>query len=304
MMANQTAMNLPPKDQAFVFGLIGYPLEHSLSPRLHETALKAHKLNGKYSLYPVAPFPEGEMELYELMDCIRRRKITGVNITIPHKQNIIPFIDILTPAAKAIGAVNTVFIKGNRVVGDNTDAPGFWSDVTRVIEKVNRKGSHIPPKALILGAGGSARAVAYALLTNGYTLRIAARKREQAQELCDHFSVFEKQLAVMEFNQESSRFEQYSLVVNTTPVGMFPKVDISPWNENIPLPTDCAVYDLVYNPCETLFVKQARAAGHPATSGIGMLIEQAALAFELWTSLEAPRNAMRESINATEYNNL
>jgi len=297
MMTNPTAENLPVKDQSFVFGLIGYPLEHSLSPRIHEAALKAHELDGKYSLYPVPPFPEGEGALNALIDRIRGREITGLNITIPHKQNIIPLIDMLTPAAKAIGAVNTVFLNGDRVVGDNTDAPGFWTDVTQVLGKVSRKGSHLPPGALILGAGGSARAAAYALLTKGYTLTVAARRQEQALELCDHFSAFENQISARELNEGSMRSEQYSLVVNTTPIGMFPKIDISPWSETIPLPVGCAVYDLVYNPSETLFIKQARAAGHPAVTGLGMLIEQAALAFELWTSLEAPRGAMMDAVN-------
>jgi len=281
----------------FSFGLIGYPLGHSLSPKIHAAALHALGISGAYNLYPVHPFPEGQNELAALLARVRDVKIHGLNVTIPHKQNVIPLLDELTPAAKTIGAVNTIFWGDGMLIGDNTDAPGFWGDVQRLI--VSRQQSK--KFALVLGSGGGARAVIYALLSHGYHVTISARCEDQiqAETLRDDLSTISDQIEIicLETDYHTLNTNHYSLLVNCTPVGMHPHTDASPWPVELALPKNAAVYDLVYNPRETLLVKQARAAFLPATTGLGMLVEQAARAFEIWTGLDAPRSVMMDAVN-------
>jgi shikimate dehydrogenase len=284
----------------YSFGLIGYPLGHSLSPQIHGAALHALGISGEYSLYPVPPLPEGHAELARLLKRVRRGEIHGLNVTIPHKQNVMPLLDELTPAAQTIGAVNTIFLRDQTLIGDNTDAPGFWVDLQQLAiggEQKAESALRTPHFALILGAGGSARAVAYALLTHDWHVSLMARRVEQAQELCEQWSVFSDQLSVVDSDHRSLTTDNFGLIVNTTPVGMHPHIDASPWPEGLFFPKNAAVYDLVYNPRETLLVRQARTAGLPAITGLGMLVEQAALAFERWTGLDAPHTAMREAVN-------
>ena len=278
--------------KSYSLGLIGFPLGHSLSPQIHGAALHAIGISGEYSLYPVAPSPEGEKELAALLDKVKNGAIHGLNVTIPHKQNVMPLLDELTPAAETIGAVNTIFIQDGRLIGENTDAPGFWADFQQFTGSKEQE----MPSALVLGAGGSARAVVYALLTHGYQVAIAARRIEQAHQLCNQLSGIGSQIHVLDSIQRSLDKDRYSLLVNTTPVGMHPHENASPWPMNIALPKHTAIYDLVYNPRETLLVKRARANGLLATTGMGMLVEQAALAFELWTGVAAPRNVMKQVV--------
>lgn len=282
--------------ETYSLGLIGYPLGHSLSPQIHGAALHALGMSGEYSLYPVAPHPSraiegGRLTLKGLLEKMRSGEIHGLNVTIPHKQNVIPLLDELTPAAEAIGAVNTIFRQENRLIGDNTDAPGFWGDLNRFVVS-DPLGSS---SAFVLGAGGSARAVVYALLIHGYHVTITARRIEQAQKLCNQLSVIRDQLSVVDSVHRSLDTDHYSLLVNTTPIGMHPNENASPWPNDIALPKHAAVYDLVYNPRETLLVRRARENGNPATTGLGMLVEQAALAFERWTELDAPRDVMKQA---------
>src|SRR6185503_3612303 len=148
-------------------GLIGYPLGHSLSPRIHSAALRACGLVGDYSLFPIQP--DDKEGLKDLLARGCSSEITGLNVTIPHKQNVIPLLDQLTATAEAIGAVNTIYLRDNKLVGDNTDAPGFLADLKKFLAKfsstVSGEGIGLrEKKGLVLGAGGSARAVVYALL--------------------------------------------------------------------------------------------------------------------------------------------
>ena len=270
-------------------GLIGYPLRHSLSPEIHIAALKACGLEGDYSLFPVSP--DDKQGLKSLLNRVRTGEITGLNVTIPHKQNVIPLLDKLTPTAQAIGAVNTIYLRDDRLIGDNTDALGFSADLKKFLTTETQRHGDI--NALVLGAGGSARAVVYALVNSGWNVTIAARRIEQAQELAASFTNYELQITNYEsFIHHPSTF---NLIVNATPLGMAPNADQSPWPENLPFP-NASVYDLVYNPRETKLVKDARAQGLSATTGLGMLIEQAALAFELWTGQCPPREIMRASV--------
>jgi len=280
----------------FKLGLIGYPLGHSLSPKIHNAALKACGLKGDYSLFSI--HPDDIQGLKNLLNRVRRKGIHGLNVTIPHKQNVIPLLDELTPTAQSIGAVNTIYLRDNKLIGDNTDAPGFLSDLkhflgNRQLALSEVEGSQIAncKSAIVLGAGGSARAVVYALINDGWNVTIASRRMEQAQELAQSFTNYE--LRITNFTDlQTFQLSNFQLIVNTTPIGMTPNTDQSPLPENLLLPSNAFIYDLIYNPRETKLVKDARAQGLSATTGLGMLIEQAALAFEIWTGCNPPREAL------------
>ena len=272
-------------------GLVGYPLGHSLSPKIHAAALASCGLQGDYSLFPIPP--EDWQGLHGLLARVRTGDLHGLNVTIPHKQNVIEFMDELTPTAQAIGAVNTIHLRNGQLIGGNTDAPGFLSDLKRLLAKARSQiESH--KSAFVLGAGGSARAVVYALLDDGWNVTIAARRIEQAEQLAH--SLQKPKLQVVDFS--SLTLYPSSLIVNTTPLGMTPNIDASPLPAELPLPADAFVYDLVYNPLETKLVRTARAQGLNAATGLGMLIEQAALAFETWTGCNPPREALLKAVDS------
>ncbi len=261
-------------------GLIGYPVSHSLSPKIQNAALKACGIQGDYSLFPI--YPDDTQGLQDILARVHCSEIAGLNVTIPHKQNVISLLDELTPTATAIGAVNVIYMRGNRLIGDNTDAAGFLSDLRQFLkrERIRVKEKSV----LILGAGGSARSVVYALLNAGWHVTIAARQIEQARQLAKSFANYQVSTTTFSNHQLSN----VQLLVNTTPLGMTPDVDQSPLPDNISLPSHLVIYDLVYNPRETKLVRDAHAQGLHATTGLGMLIEQAALGFELWTGHKPP----------------
>ncbi|MBI5952530.1 MAG: shikimate dehydrogenase [Chloroflexi bacterium] len=270
-------------------GLIGYPLGHSLSPKIHTAALKAAGLEGDYSLFSI--HPDDMQGLKELLACVRSREILGLNVTIPHKQNVIPLLDDLTPSARSIGAVNTIFFKDGKLIGHNTDAPGFLGDIQRCFPSLQA-----PGHALVLGAGGAARAVVSALLSSGWQVTLAVRPADvgQAEALISSFNQDGlRNFVEMTAEGLSSLSGGMKLIVNATPLGMSPASNTCPLPEDFPFPTGAVVYDCVYNPRETLLVKRARSAGLPAETGLGMLIEQAALAFEIWTGHNPPRDILR-----------
>jgi shikimate dehydrogenase len=279
----------------FSLGLIGYPLAHSISPALHRAALQAAGLQGDYHLFEVPPLPEGEAALADLLGSLQRGELQGLNITIPHKQNLFSLLDDITPAAHKIGAVNVIFCQEGKSYGDNTDAAGFFGDLQRFLSRENRLTQ--PGQALVLGAGGSARAVVYALNAAGWTVTISARRIEQAQALAD--AIDPGQINAINLDTASLRsISKVDLVVNTTPLGMHPHTTVSPWPEDIPLPQGAAVYDLVYNPSQTNLIQAARSSGLPASSGLRMLVEQAALSFERWTGRPASRQAMLQAAHS------
>jgi len=268
-------------------GLIGYPVSHSHSPTIQNAALKACGLDGDYSLFPI--LPDDIEALKALLAIVRSGELTGLNVTIPHKQNVIPFLDELAPTAQSIGAVNIIYLREDKLIGDNTDAPGFLKDL-----KSNFSSFPLQPSALILGAGGSARSVVYALCNDGWQVTIAARRIEQARQLADSFTNYPSQIA--NFTLANIDLSNIALIVNTTPLGMIPNVDQSPLPENVTLAKQTKIYDLVYNPRETKLVRDTRAQGLQATTGLGMLIEQAALGFELWTGIKLPGEIFRNAV--------
>ncbi len=279
-------------------GLVGYPLDHSISPALHSAGLVALELSGEYIRYPIPDLPSGWDGFEYLVNQLKTGELDGLNVTIPYKQIIIQWLDVLTPTAKAIGAVNTLYCRVDKLVGDNTDAGGFLLDLERVFgSKVWPVGdTGLPGTAMILGAGGSAWAVAYSLNRAGWRLALAARNISKAEDLAVSLELNTCEIVHLSPEGIKSFLENNNavvgLVVNTTPLGMFPDLENSPWPIEIPLPVEARIYDLVYNPRTTRFVLNAQTTGHRSANGLGMLVEQAALALEIWTGQQVPRQPM------------
>ncbi len=272
-------------------GVIGWPVGHSRSPAMHNAAFAAAGIEGVYLPFPVHPEQVGEAVVG-----MKALGFRGINVTVPHKQAVMPYLDELSPAAEAIGAVNTIVVsEDGKLFGDNTDARGFLADLMEQgieIEALQQGG------ALLLGAGGSARAVTYALASSGIPVTISARRPEQAQSLIDGLrphlpddsSVFNLQSSLSEIKDQELKTK---LIVNCTPVGMWPRVDTSPWPGDVPFHSGQFLYDLIYNPLETKLMRQARGSGAGVSNGLGMLVHQGALAWEQWTGVTAPLDAMR-----------
>lgn len=271
-------------------GLTGWPLTFSLSPPIHEAALRQNGLRGEYRLYPVEPGAGLEGGLRALVEEVRSGRMAGLNVTIPHKEAVPPLLDGLTPLAAEIGAVNTLFREGDRVLGDNTDADGFMADLGRWSAELGRDWSGALP-VLMLGAGGASRAAAFAMCRAGWSVTLAARRPEQAAELAGWLA--ERKLRgrahTCPLSVEGLRPLRPALVVNTTPLGMGNQAAECPWPDGLDFPSGAAFYDMIYYPRETVLVRRVRQAGLAATGGLGMLIEQGALAFTRWTGCPVER---------------
>jgi shikimate dehydrogenase len=289
-------MSNSPGSSEYKFLLVGWPLGHSLSPFIHAAALEAASLRGEYRLYPVPPLPRGADALPAVIEQMRSRELHGVNLTIPHKRSVIPLLDGLTGVAKAVGAVNLIYMEDGRLIGDNSDAPAFLLDVQRTLGFTEQNGR----SALILGAGGAARAAVHALLQAGWHVAIASRKLDAARQIVGELSQSKtsrsQRLAALPLEPVAlGNMDACDLVVNATPVGMVPQIHENPWPAGLPFPPQASVYDMVYNPEQTALVKAARSTGMPGVNGLGMLVEQAALSFERWTGLPAARRVMWEA---------
>ncbi len=282
-------------------GLIGWPVSHSLSPAMHNAAAAALGLDLVYVPLPVRP-----AEVAAAVRGLAALGFLGANVTVPHKQAVLLLLDEIDPAARAIGAVNTIRVERPagaapspaRLVGYNTDWSGFLADLQAL-------GVDVAGRAcLVLGAGGSARAVAYALASAGGRVHVLARRVVQAQALVQnlalHFLAGSLTANAWDELAELSQEIAPAVIANTTPLGMTPQVESSPWPVGLPFPGNSFVYDLVYNPAETRFMQQARAAGRPAANGLGMLVRQGAQAFRLWTGLEPDIEVMTAALHAVK----
>lgn len=275
-----------------VAGVIGWPIEHSVSPPMHNAAFRALGLDWCY-----VPFAVHPSHLEAAMRGVKALGMRGINATVPHKQALLSLVDALTPAARAIGAVNTVIVKGEALIGHNTDAAGFL--------RALRDADYVPDesRALVLGAGGAARAVVYALASVGAQVTILNRTPKRAEvlahELVDVNDGARLSARTLSTSTLQSEAPGAQLVVNATPLGMWPDVDSSPWPEGVAFPPEALLFDLVYNPRETLLMRQARHSGASAVDGLRMLVHQGAEAFELWTERDAPVEAMYAACTRT-----
>ncbi len=255
--------------RARLAGVAGWPVSHSLSPRLHGFWLEHHGIDGAY--LPLAVAPEHlETALRGLGDLGFR----GVNVTIPHKGTALALCDEVAPLAARIGAVNTLVFEDGRLKGSNTDAFGFLENLRRGAPAWDP----VAGPALILGAGGAARAVAVALLDAGTPeLRLANRTAARAEALAEELG---GEVTAVPWEARSAALGDLALLANTTSLGMTgqPPLDL----DLGPLPTDALVTDIVYVPLETELLARARARGNPVVDGLGMLLHQARPGFEAW----------------------
>lgn len=274
-----------------ICGIFGYPVRHTFSPAMHNAAFTASGLNFVYVpfLVPVESLPAA-------VAAVRALNLAGVNVTIPHKENVLPYLDELSREAGIIGAVNTIVNQDGRLTGHNTDGRGFLRALTE------RAGFNPAGKrALILGAGGAARSVAVELALAGLSrIFLANRSPERAETLAGlllkNASTGIKVVSWKEEKAMAEAVDHADLIVQTTPVGMYPAVE-----EYISLPfsllrPDQVVCDLIYNPPETKFLESARLAGAKTVNGMGMMVYQGALAFTLWTGQPAPVAVMQEAL--------
>lgn len=278
-----------------IVGLLGWPVSHSLSPAMHNAAFDYLGLDWRYVPLPVEV--KTPKTVQDALLGLRALGLLGANVTVPHKQAVMPCVDRLEPAAQAIGAVNTLVVEENgTLVGDNTDAAGFVSDLHE--HGVDLQDQHV----LVLGAGGSARAIVYGL-AQAKVARIAVANRtlETAQSLVDTLQPRPRGCHMTAFTlpDDLPKLAQYAdLIVNCTTLGMTPDVDTTPWPDDLPFHSGQVVYDLVYNPEDTRLLRQAGRDGAQAVGGLGMLVWQGALAFERWTGQPAPLDVMRSAAAA------
>ncbi len=271
-------------------GIIGWPVKHSLSPSMHNAAFAARGMDWAYVPLPVSP-----KWVKEAVLGLRALGFRGANVTVPHKEQVIPFLDHLTPEAQAIGAVNTIVVEEDgRIWGTNTDADGFLNDL--LAHDVQVEGEPV----LVLGAGGAARAVVYALARAGARVTIANRTLGRAVELARqiHMVLPGASFRVVEFSAESltREAEAHTILVNATSVGMWPDVEASPWPRGAGFGRIKVVYDLVYRPRLTRLLRDAQAWGCQVIDGLGMLVRQGAESWRLWTGQVPPVDIMRQAV--------
>ena len=265
-------------------GVIGYPLSHTLSPVFQQAALDYHAIPVTYSAWPTPP-----ESLLQTVECLRGEEYMGFNITIPHKEQLLDLVDDVNDMARNVGAVNTVVNSNGVLTGHNTDTYGF-------VRSLKEKADFDPrgKSVLLLGAGGAARAAAYALAGEGVErLTIANRTVARAESLAEDVgSIFEEIEAVSLENVSGDA----DLIVNSTSVGMASGDGAGQTPiKAASIPRDALAYDMVYTPAETPFLRSAQAAGARVLGGLWMLIYQGAAAFELWTGKRAPVDVMYQA---------
>ena len=279
---------LPIAGNTRLTGLIGWPVSHSHSPAMHNAAFASLGLAWAYVPLPVQP---GRVE--EAVRGLRALGFAGANVTMPHKAAVMPHLDELTAAAVAVGAVNTIVVREDgSLLGDTTDGYGFMADV-------HEHGVDLVGPALVIGAGGAARSVTYALAKAGATVTVCGPEVDQAQNLCrvtsEALALPAGRLSAHPYPAalgELARAAQ--LIVNATSLGMHDG-DPEPWDLSVPLRPDQVVYDLIYHR-RTEFLARAAADGARTIDGLGMLIHQGARSFEIWTGRPAPVDVMRAAI--------
>lgn len=266
----------------YQFGLIGYPIKHSLSPWIHKQFLTRSGLTGDYSIIEIDP----NSNISESITALRKMELDGFNITVPYKQTIIDYLDDLDESALQIGAVNTVLCKNNRWIGYNTDGIGYVRSLERKYPEImNRKTDSV----LILGAGGACKGIYHGLLANGYRhITLANRTKQKAEAIANAENV----ITLEEAQQNITKF---GIIIQTTSVGMKPHqadavIDLYGINR------DTIVSDIVYQPLMTTFLNQAKQLGAKVHLGHTMLLYQAQYAFEIWTNEQSDMTGLDQQL--------
>ncbi|GAW94123.1 shikimate dehydrogenase [Calderihabitans maritimus] len=275
-----------------VVGLFGWPVEHSWSPLIHNAAFKAAGLN-----YVYVPFAVPPEKIAQALCSLPALNIRGINVTIPHKETVMNYLDWISPEAQMIGAVNTVVVEEDgKLKGYNTDGEGFMDSL--------REEAGIDPRGLtftLLGAGGACRAVAVSLALKGARkINIANRTVSRAEaivEIINRSTSARAQAFSLSERELTAALEESQVLVNTTPVGMYPRDKEPPLINPDLLRRTLLVCDLVYRPRETTLLREAALRGCRTLSGLGMLVAQAARSYRLWTGQEAPAEIMRETVS-------
>lgn len=278
-------------DKTRILGVFGDPIGHSLSPAIQNAAFETLDIDMLYLPFHITP--DG---LAQAVSDIRTREMPGVNITIPHKVEVMSHLDIITEEASAIGAVNTVTNNNGILSGYNTDGRGYLRSLSEEAG-FSCKGKHV----VVIGAGGAARGILYAILKEGpASVTVTNRTAERGEKLAAEFQRFrgEAGLTTVPFEKDTlkPRITKADLIVNTTSLGMSGKVAMNTMVLSLEtLKPDAVVSDIVYKPYNTVLLRNAKEAGVRVHHGLGMLIFQGALGFELWTGKEAPIEIMRKA---------
>ncbi|OGP29424.1 MAG: shikimate dehydrogenase [Deltaproteobacteria bacterium GWB2_42_7] len=279
-------MNITSKTKTL--GIFGYPISHTLSPAMHNAVIKALGLDMVYLPFEVKP-----SNLKEAINGIKSLGIIGVNITIPHKESVIRFLDDISEEARLVGAVNTIVYKDRKLVGYNTDGSGYMASLKEELG-FNPKSKRI----IIIGAGGAARGILAALATQKpKSITVANRTLSRAVSLIKTFKGKFRDTRFeaidLDNNMLKMSFNSVDLLINTTSVGMKQSKALKIPLET--LPKIAIVSDIIYNPLETLLLKKAKKIGLTTHGGLGMLVHQGARSFKLWTGMDAPMNVMRKA---------
>lgn len=273
--------------QKLIYGLIGYPVKHSLSALMHNAAFSHLKINAEYKLFEKKP-----EELGDFLNSLKEQNISGLNVTVPYKEKVMPFLNSLSEEAKLIGAVNTIRVSQDQLEGFNTDGEGF---IKHLAEDLGFELQDL--SVAILGAGGASRAIAVTLSKRGAgEISIYDIEKEKAKALISHLrQTFNGIKFVQAGTIEELNIRDSDLLINATPVGM---KDSDPCLvEARFIHKGLLVYDLIYNPVETKLLKIAKDKGARIANGLGMLLYQGAFSFELWTNKKAPIAIMRKALN-------
>lgn len=273
-----------------LLGVIGHPIAHSLSPVMHNAAIAALGADFAYLPFPIAP-----ENLQTALNGFAAIGLRGFSVTIPHKQTIMPLLTEISEVAQAIGAVNTVCRTDQGWYGTNTDAAGFLAP----LQQLDRDWSQTA--AVILGNGGAARAVVAACAQLGCrSIQVVGRNPEKLQEFQQSWqnSSFAKNLSVKNWSDLPQLLPEANLLVNTTPIGMHPHEQASPLTDSEvqQISQGAIAYDLIYTPRPTLFLQQAASQGAMTLDGLEMLVQQGAVALELWLKQPVPVEVMRRSL--------
>jgi shikimate dehydrogenase len=255
-------------------GVIGWPISHSLSPRLFSYWLKKYKINGLYNAYAVE-----EKELPGVLSNLRKEGLAGLNVTVPHKQTVMEYVDQLSERASKFGAVNTITLKKDGIlIGDNTDGFGFIENL-----KQNYKGLNpFCGVSVVIGAGGAARSIVTTLITVGVKkIYLINRTRRNAEKLAEDIG---GPISILDWSKRHESLADATFVVNTTTLGMNGKPPLDLTLEA--LPKKALVNDIVYTPLETQLLKNSKIRGNPTVDGIGMLLHQARPGFAAWFGKE------------------